>query len=233
VSRHLCTRCGAVAEAPDPAAGEAVHGACPECGLGFTSWGMTAALREGPEAPEDRTRREEAERRHRADALRAVAERTFPLHGLDAAWTGRRWLGGWGAHDGRVDRVTLGHGDAWDATAPLVRVETHRDDDPWTWRDTAQGLAFGLFHDTGEHTERHRDPYGPGEPPSWWDPVGLVVDGVPTPLRLLRSGAQWIAVGATGGHVLAVTARHVEPAAVRLVQVTDVEPYLADDGGPR
>jgi hypothetical protein len=61
----------------------------------------------------------------------------------------------------------------------------------------------------------------------------VAVDGRSTAFRLLRSGAHWVAVGAADGHVLAVTARHVEPSAVHLVVVGDLGPYLADDGGPR
>ncbi len=235
VSRHLCTRCGAVVAGPDPGPGETVDRACPECGLGFRSSGRIAAVRTepGPAASSARRRRRRQQREHRAAALEALGERAFPIHGLDASWTGRRWMGGWGRHDGRLDRITLGHGDPWAGDAPLVRVETHADDDPWWSRDTAQGLAFGLFHDTGEHTAAHRDPYGPGEPETWWDPAVLDVGGVPVPFRRLRSGAHWVAIGAAGGHVIAVTARLVEPAAVRLVAITDPEPYLADDGGPR
>jgi hypothetical protein len=240
MARHLCTRCGAVVDAPDPAPGEERHGACPECGLGFVSKGVVVARRADAAAPEDparRARRAALDRARRDDALRALADRSFPLYGLDAAWTGRRWVGGWGRsgvqHPDRVRSVTLAHGDPWDPEAPVVRVESRTAEEPVERIFAAQELAATLFHETGEHTGAHRAPFGPDDPDSWWDPVELGVDRVPTPFRLLRSGAHWVALGRGDGCLITVAARHVEPDAVRLVTIDDPVAYLDDDAQPR
>jgi hypothetical protein len=231
VSRHLCSRCGAVVDDPDPAPGQQLHGACPECGLGFVSRTVVATLASGSGAAEARAsaRRVEA-------ARRALAERTFPVHGIDGSWRGRRWIGGWGrsgvAAPDRVRSVTLAHGDVSDPAAPLVLVESRTDEGPERFF-AGQELAASLFHETGEHTPEHRQPYGPGDPDTWWDPLTLPVDGEPAPFRLLRSGAHWVALGAGAGCLIAIVARHGEPGAVRLVTIRDPEPYLEDDGEPR
>jgi hypothetical protein len=41
-----------------------------------------------------------------------------------------------------------------------------------------------------------------------------------------------VAIGTLAGRVLAVTARHIEPSAVHLVEISDFELYLGDDDGP-
>jgi hypothetical protein len=220
-------------ESPDPAPGATVDGACPECGLGFRTSGVIGVARTEPESPDARDRRLRRLHAHRADAHRALAERTFRILGLDASWTGHRWLGGWGRHDGRVDSITLGHGDPHDAGAAIVRVESHAGSEPWTWRTTIQALASGLFHETGRWTPAHRTPFIADDGTASWEGIELSVDHRPTEFRLLRDGGHWVAAGGAAGQVLALTARAIRPSAVRLVEITDLEPYLANDASPR
>jgi len=62
-----------------------------------------------------------------AQRQRAFADAPGPFFALDGRWTGlHRWRGS-GRSDGRLDRLTVGHGESPLAGSGfLVRVETHR-----------------------------------------------------------------------------------------------------------
>ena len=141
-----------------------VQGACPECGLGFSFVMLTAHPRRfrwlrrlGIRSTSDR-QASAGRLERRAAALAGVR---FPLYGLDRSWHGRRWVGGFGSSGDRVTQATLAHGDAWDDSVPLVRVETIPidDDGPFVRASTAKGLAHTLFHETGDQTVEIRDTF--------------------------------------------------------------------------
>ena len=86
------------------------------------------------------------------DSARLLAERRFPVYGLDGGWTGRRWFGGSGGSGDAIDRLELGHGDPYDAEAPVLRVASlaspprERDYKEWL---AAKSLAEHLWHEGG------------------------------------------------------------------------------------
>lgn len=237
----LCARCGAVLPpAPSGAVGP-TRGSCPDCGLGYVVHSITAAAPTGAAAPPPRIADEhraavERRRRHENDAL--VARLDFTPYGLDASWTGRRWLGG---HGGApvVERVTLAHGDSFDDDAPLIRVETHRPQQtvlptgPTTEHVmAAHSLVQSLWHATGEHSDAMTQTFRAEDPTAAWDATSLVVDGVAHPFRILRAGRHWVALGVLGTTLVGIDARAIAPDAVRLVQVDDLDVYLHDSGLP-
>jgi hypothetical protein len=59
--------------------------------------------------------------------------------------------------------------------------------------------------------------------------VEILVDGEPVTFEVLGDGRRWVAQGEYGDLVVTLEARDLPLAQVRLVRVTDVEPYL---GGP-
>jgi hypothetical protein len=163
-----------------------------------------------------------------------LRRRTFPIYGLDARWTGRRWAGGWGSSAGKVDRIDLAHGDAYDEAAPLVRIETLTlEHDPVGMQETtaAQTLAQHLWLEGGDH-DAVRPTFSSPDPTASWGELTLTVDGRRSAFRFLTGGSSWVALGRVGDGIVAVEARHIDPADVGLVTVEDVEPYLADDGLP-
>ena len=126
---HLCSRCGAVVGPAVLGPDGRGEGACPDCGLGFSSVGSSAFTRseQGPVREWWARRRSERQVRDRqAEQHEVVRRRSFPIHGLDGRWTGSRWIGGWGSANHEVDHIDLAHGDPHNDSAPLVRITTWR-----------------------------------------------------------------------------------------------------------
>ena len=71
------------------------------------------------------------------------------------------------------------------------------------------------------------------DPTEHWSPLPLIIDRKTLPFHSLAGWTSWVALGMTGDSVIRVRARNIEPDAVRLVVIDDLEPYLADDGLPR
>jgi hypothetical protein len=229
----LCPRCGGVVEFPD--LGTCGEAACPECGLGFSTGSVFAAAQRNPlRRWRARRRGATAGRDHAAQRRDVVRQLEFPVYGLDASWTGRRWVGGWGASGDVVDRIDLAHGDAYDAAAPLVRIETRAlrvGEKDLQEGFAAKGLAQHLWHEGVDH-EALRPAFTSADPTATWAALTLPVDGEPTAFRLLGAGGSWVALGRVDRRLVAIQGRHVDPASLALVTVEDVEPYLSDDGLP-
>jgi hypothetical protein len=51
--------------------------------------------------------------------------------------------------------------------------------------------------------------------------------------RFLIGRSSWVAVGLGDDAVIDVMARNMDPTALRLAVINDLEPYLVDDGSPR
>ena len=168
-------------------------------------------------------RLDEARRRWLRDGRTILRECGFDVYGLDERWTGSRWFGGSGASDVVITRVDLGHGDALDDDAPLVRVETStsRGHDE---RQVARTLAQHLWRDGAEH-ELVRRAFTDADPTASWTPLVLDVDGRRVTMRSLSAAATWVAFGPVGGTLVAVTARNVDPAEVGLARVRDADRY--------
>lgn len=242
--RGLCSRCGAVLEGV--VVDSSGRGACPSCGLGWTerrlvSSGPTAVPRPGLERG-----RQRALGRVNRQRQQAASGWRFAVYGLDDSWTGRRWLGGWGGHDGGLDRLELAHGDPWHDHAALVRITTwaptHRaaervfsreDDLAVRRRNAAKTLAQHLWHETSQPTDGLRATFTEANPVASWDPLTLRVEGAPVTFRSLRAGAHWVALGSLGDLMVALHARHLAADAVALMEVADLASYLLDDGSRR
>jgi hypothetical protein len=156
-------------------------------------------------------------RRRNRRALARFRAAPFPLYGLPPAWSGPRFLAGWGARRDRRaggERTTsmqLGHGDPTAARGPLLLVEV----DAAAWpRVTHPDLAARLGR-----------PAGPG---AGSERVEIPVDGAPVGFDLLADGSRWVAQGEAGDLVVTLEARDLPVAEVRLVSVTDLAPYLAE-----
>lgn len=178
------------------------------------------------------------ERRRQQENAALVARLDFAVYGLDDSWTGRRWIGGHGGAP-EIDRVTLAHGDAFDADAPLVRVETHRPrptDGPSSttieYAMAARSAAQSFWHETGERSDALTQTFRASDPTAGWDPLHIAVDGTDHPFRALRSASHWTALGVVGSTMIGIEARHIDPEAIRLVSVDDLDPYLRDSGMP-
>lgn len=198
-----------------------------------------AALADLGAAARLRTAVERQQREHRE----LVARLAFPVYGLDASWVGSRWFGGWGSSNGVVRRVELAHGDVDDEGAALLRVATHDprareshrlrrgrpfvDEQPFLMRNVAAGLAQRLWMAGAGYSEALRATFTAADPTAGWDVCALLVDGVETAFQRLSNSHQWVAVGAAGGLIFGIEARHIAPSAVRLVPVPDLEPYIA------
>lgn len=219
---RLCPGCGEILAPPDAAAGERGTDACPNCGRGY-SWGRMS-LR--PSSPESRRALEDEHRRRRDRAVRTCG---FPLYGLDESWSGSRWVGGYGGSTGRVDEVDLAHGHPRSQGAPLVRVTTHplREDTPvgLVLENVVHSLSQALWHEGVDH-ERVRPAFVEDDPLRTWERVVLQVSGQPVDFRYLGSDSVWGAVGDVGQEIVSVFARNVQPEGVRLVVISDPEPYI-------
>ena len=214
-----------------------VHSACTSCGLGFTTSRAVAFKRES-RSQRSRSRRrgpdKDAQRelvrfaRHSDQLLR---DRAFPIFGLDATWQGRRWLGGAGSRDGEVDRIELAHGDVWDEGVPLLRVETRRNRTLGYDHDIAQEIAQNIWHRGAEHSAV-RGAFTDGDPLATWSGAFVTVERQPLPCRFVVGGDWWGVILVVGNQPIKLIGRNISFDKVRLTQIEDVEPYLADNGGP-
>jgi hypothetical protein len=180
---------------------------------------------------------------------RAVASRcNFAVYGLDATWSGRRWFGGWSESDEELTSIELAHGDAFDETAPLLRVATGRvsyahayrhlnltpeEARRSTIRQAAQALAQHVWHSGADHSPALQATFTAADPTERWSPLSLLVEGQPVQFRSLIGSTSWVTLALVGDAVIAIQARSIEPDAVRLVVIGDLEPYLVDDGLPQ
>lgn len=164
--------------------------------------------------------------RRQGEMARAVRAGTFPVYGLDASWTGSRWLGGTGSNDGTVNYLELGHGVPWDSSARLVRVGAHAeraeaaDVEPFI----ARRLAAQLWHEGADHGLVEPS-FSTTDPLSSWDRRTISVNGNPVEFRYLSAKPAWVAFALIDGRLVEVFARNVVPDEVVLVPVTDPEPY--------
>ena len=208
------------------------RGSCPSCGLGWTESPLLVSTQRTVVPGAEARRRQQALGRIDAQRREAVARCSFPVYGLDGSWTGRRWLGGWGGHDGGLDRLELAHGDAWDENAALVRITTWGVEVPLRRQQAAHTLAQSLWHETGTRSEAMASTFSGEDPTASWLPLALPVDGDAVPFRSLSAGPRWVALGEIGSLLVGLTARNIAPADVALVTIPDPTVYLADDGSP-
>ncbi len=219
----LCPGCGVIVPASELRAGHSETGQCPECGLGFSRQclGPNDAIASEP-GPSYAAILHEARRR-------ALADRPFPIYGLDESWTGSRWLGGWGGSAEGINQITFSHGGPEQRKGPMVNVETFSPTDEGEKTVgiylRARGLAGRLWSHGAKH-EVVRPTFNREDPTGTWEEAEIEVDGESVPFRMLAAGAWWVALGEVGSVVVSLRVRGVPGESVRLVPVGDVEPYL-------
>jgi hypothetical protein len=146
------------------------------------------------------------------DLVRASA---LPLLGLADPAPHPRMLGDAEISNGVVESVGLAYGDIMRPGGPLVQVHTAR------WRSARPP-------ELADFLERFLDSVDDTSPiSSATEPTQLIVGGVPRPASLLRAGMRiWAARCWHHGSDVIVVARDWELAAIRLLPVTNVEPFL-------
>lgn len=235
---HLCSRCGAVVPPAVLGPDGRGEGACPDCGLGFSSVGNSAFTRseQGPVAQWLAGRRSARQlRNRRAERHQVIRRRSFPVHGLDGRWTGSRWIGGWGGPNRDVDHIDLAHGNPHDHSAPLVRITTWRlspRSAELTVAHAAQNLAEHLWRDAGAPHDLVRSTFTSDDPTIAWSERELSIDQRATAFRSLAQPPHWVALARIESSLITIEARRIEPDKVALVTVENIEPYLEDPPSP-
>lgn len=233
VYRSLCSRCGAVIEAPMPEGVGAARGECSECGQGWAASTLIAAKPRRWFLRWRRSPRVRSERDVSEYEAQVISRWQLPLYGLDETWEGSRWIGGYAA-GGRTTKVDLAHGNPWVEDGPLVRVEiAAMVNGPVDHVLTAEELVNRLYHETGTTLPQFKETFRSDEPTGSWDKVTFDLDGVPTGFDFLAIEAWWIALREEPGYLISIEARHVSPSSVRLVTIRDVDPYVGEDKKPR
>lgn len=235
----LCSRCGAITEPLATERDGRGGGSCPDCGLGYSTVVTAVFTRETSEPVRPSSVQpllQHSGDDHRARQADILGRRTFPIFGLDQRWDGLRWAGGWGTSGDEITHIGLAHGDPYDPTAPLVRIGTWLLAGPMaamTVGNVAQGLARHLWDEGAAPHDLVRRTWTSDDPTETWSTLELAVDAASVAFRTLGSGASWVALATIGNTLVAIEARHIEPANVGLVTIDDVEPYLGDGPTPR
>ena len=172
---------------------------------------------------------------HEARQAEVLRRRAFAVYGLDARWTGLRWMGGWGGSNDEVHHIDLAHGDPYDEGAPLARVVTWKLAPPMddlVVANAAQGLAQHLWLDADAPHDLVRHAFAAEDPMETWSESALPIDGHRARFRLLAHGPHWIALTRTETRLITIEARHIDPADVALMTIDDIEPYLGEGPSP-
>lgn len=157
-----------------------------------------------------------------------------PLYGLDGSWTGTRRLGGFETResvgpDADVVLATdveagLDHGEHDRRDTPFVRVisTTDRNHRTLPWRLVCHVEDTRLAARIIAEAAPHQVPPGARR-----YVAALPVDGRAEVFDVLERNGHFVALTDRGGHRLLVEGRGVDPAALRLVTVTDLSEYAA------
>jgi hypothetical protein len=154
------------------------------------------------------------------DARIRAEARVVPLFGLDG-WTGSRMTGDWGWENDRLVVAGLEHGDR-QGGGLWVHVQTTSGDPEQVAFDHRMSVQLAATRPDRYPAVRDRLAADPGTR------VVVTVENTPCEFRLWRDDAGWTAAARHGDAGLVVEG----PAAaditqVRLVRVTDIEPYIA------
>ena len=136
-----------------------------------------------------------------------------------------------GENGGRVDRLSLGFGDAQGSAGRFVLV---RSGEPGRPLDDRAGLLAAEAHRLGEQVTQD-PPTAPELTPAGGLRLNIplevdgliVVEGLPVPAHLRRQGRLWAAhITASPGRVVTVVARGVDPGTLQLSEVRELRPYV-------
>lgn len=134
-----------------------------------------------------------------------------PLYGLDANWTGIRATGDYEYDSDGFVRMGLTHGDGREITMPQIHLVT----------------ATGPFDDLAWTLYAYVD----DDPANTTTPevvnITMTVDATPTTFQLMHGQNGWAARTTRSDHGLLIEAHNTAAAALQVVTVTDLDPYLA------
>jgi hypothetical protein len=196
---------------------------CDGCGqrMGFAMVVASAADAE-PGAVARRQRAIDLLRRRREVAV--VDAVAFPVYGLDAGWSGRRSIDGWGGDP--PERLSLLHDLPQDASHPSVRVTTLRPADRDEVRKQVISAVLQVARQAGGLTAEVRGAIDHLDPLERWDAATIPVDGVAVAARVFRLGVSWVAASEREGSHIVVRSLATEIDDVALATVRDFDPYL-------
>jgi hypothetical protein len=195
---------------------------CPECGHGASVYRMTFS---GGSAAADEDAEAFGESIRESNRRRAI-ECPYPVYGL-AAWDGRHTFAGSGESNGVVSSIKLGYGDMRTPGSPFVVVSTDRRE--YAAFAVARRLAHSFWHWTHEYSEALRSTYRDRDV-AQWDDLTLPVDGTAVAWKALGATGCSVAMATHGGVTIGIETHGVDIESLRLVEVSDLGPFLLDDG---
>ncbi len=166
---------------------------------------------------------------------RAFRRSPLPLYGLEPAWPGGRFLGGFSSSVARrhitVHAVSLVHGSLIDSDdqPPSLTVESADPSDHGPGGGPLRGFAEGAWV-IEEDPSIKRDA-------ALWDEVELPetptrheatlkIDDETYPADVFVMGNRWVGRALVNGVVVTVESRGFPLAGLHLVRITDVTPYI-------
>lgn len=166
----------------------------------------------------------------------AFREPPFPIYGLAATWTGRRFMGGHGGDGRHVTSLSLAHGDPFDESGVELRVESsirEYDSIEFRRRQAFEGLVRDNRRPPTDATPdefsawAHRSEREIRElPDPAWERFEIPVDGRPVSFDLLTEGRRWVAVARLEHSFVVLDARGLSPRDVSLVRIVDASAYI-------
>ena len=166
----------------------------------------------------------------------AFREPPFPIYGLAATWTGRRFMGGQGSDGRHVTSLSLAHGDPFDESGVELRVECsirEHDSIEFCRRQAFEGLVRDNRRPPADATPDefsvwvHRSEREIRElPDPVWERSEIRVDGRPVSFDLLTGGRRWVAVARLEHSFVMLEARGISPRDVNLERVVDASAYI-------
>ncbi|MEY9864068.1 hypothetical protein ABH935_009722 [Catenulispora sp. GAS73] len=155
------------------------------------------------------------------DARVRAESGALPLFGV-ADWTGPRMTGDWGWVNDRLTSAGLAHGDR-QGTGAFIHVKTTTDDPTEAALGHRMGAHLPLTDPEQFPTLRNRLRTDPGTPTT------VTIDDEPHDFHQWSApDGTWLAAGHHGETALIIEASAaVDITQLRLIRVTDIEPYIA------
>jgi hypothetical protein len=154
------------------------------------------------------------------ERVRAAAH-LLPLYGI-AGWDGPLMTGGWQWSDGELESAGLSHGTPNESSLQVVTTSGDPARIAHTLRMTGERERFGPpGSDADLGAMRDRLAATPDRS------MTVSVAGQTVDFTRWDGTLRWHAAAAFGEHGLVLEGRNLDPPALRLERVTDVEPYLA------
>src|SRR6266511_2144809 len=173
-----------VGNAPE-SLGEMWH--CRSCGFATTGVTTLVPLKSGrPKRPGSVVRRMKG---RRFDPREALNHPPFPLFGLPASWSGKRYIAGWGRSRRGLTSVELGHVDPSSHGSALLLIRIA----PKQEKEDLSRLCRPGAEIRGRRATELTDPQLRTAEEPQWRPLAVSFDGQPVDFRLLSQQSAWFA----------------------------------------